>query len=281
MTIKHLISKVFYLSGVSEIFRRTLTRNKRFVLVMHGVAKNFYPELPKNVQPHHCHTEIIKTLTWLKNRFVFLSPDDFCNTNKPGMLLTFDDGFANNYEVLLPVLEDFKAPAIFFITLQHVLNPSEWLTATRKIALQAWEDLDSIPPVIAHDFYDGMTVTQLRICAEHPLITIGSHTFSHPFLSKLTENEMEYEIIGSKRKLEDLISQPVDYFAYPTGDYDLRAVETVKKAGYKAAFAVDPNQISEFRFEIPRVSLYDSDEAYLGLKLSGLHRFPIKAHQRL
>lgn len=273
--LRERIGQILWTLGVTPALVRHATREGRFALVMHGVSPASDPTLPAAVQPHHTAQEMRQTLSWLKLTFTILTPDQFLYTDLPGVLLTFDDGFANNVDVLLPILEEFDAPAVFFVTVQHVLNPRDWLPATRRLVEQVWQNLQDVPETTAQSFYDGMTVEQLQACARHQLITIGSHTMTHPLLSKCSLPELENEIFGSKRMLEELTGKPVDTFAYPTGDYDARAVQQVELAGYKAAFAVDPLKLGGLRFEIPRVGLYSSNPSYLGLKLSNLHRRPI------
>jgi len=269
------IGQILWKLGMTPALIKRVARSGRFALVMHGVSPAYDPALPASVQPHHTAQEMRQTLSWLKQYFAFLTADQFLQTKDPGVLLTFDDGFANNFEVLLPVLEEFDAPAVFFVTLQHVLNPRDWLPATRRLVGQVWKNENDVPVTTAHNFFDGMTVKQLQACAQHPLITIASHTISHPFLSQCSVEVQNIEISGSKRLLEELTGKPVDYFAYPTGDYDKNTIHQVEQAGYKAAFAVDPLKLGVTQFEIPRVGLYASDPSYLGLKLSGLHRSPL------
>ncbi len=269
------IGQILCKLGITPALARRVAHHGRFALVMHGVSPAFDSSLPSSVQPHHTAQEMRLTLSWLKQYFTILTPDQFLNTDHPGVLLTFDDGFANNVDVLLPILEEFDVPAVFFVTVQHVLNPRDWLPATRRLVEQVWRKTENVPETTARNFFDGMTVEQLQTCAHHPLITIGSHTISHPFLSECSLPEMENEISGSKRQLEELAGKPVDLFAYPTGDYDERVLLQVQRAGYRAAFAVDSLKLGALRFEIPRVGLYSSDPPYLGLKLSGLHRPPL------
>ena len=269
------IGQILWKLGMTPALVRRVARLGRFALVMHGVSLEYDPALPASVQPHHTAQEMRQTLSWLKQSFAFLTADQFLQSNDPGVLLTFDDGFANNFDVLLPVLEEFDAPAVYFVTLQHVLNPRDWLPATRRLVGQVWKNENDVPETTAHNFFDGITVKQLQACTQHPLITIASHTISHPFLSQCSVEEQNIEISGSKRLLEELTGKPVDYFAYPTGDYDKNAIHQVEQAGYKAAFAVDPQKLGATQFEIPRVGLYASDPSYLGLKLSGLHRLPL------
>lgn len=273
--IRDKVAGALWSVGLTDWLCHHLPRNARFVLAMHGVSRAKDPTLPSDLQPHLDAQAMRAILTWLSPRFPPLSPSDFFDTEKPGVLLTFDDSFANNVEVLLPILRELQAPAVLFVTLQHILDPKDWLPATRRIALSRWESISQVPAPLALDFYDGMTVAQLKQVALDPLITIGSHTTSHPFLSQLGSKEQEQEILGSKNQLEALIGRDVALFAYPTGDYDARSLACVQSAGYKAAFAVDPKNLGDPRYEIPRVGIYDAAPSYLGLKLSGLHRRPI------
>ena len=273
--LRDAFGKILWQIGVTSALVKRVANQGRFALVMHGVSPAFDPTFPKSIQPHHDAQQLRATLLWLKQYFSFLTPGQFLTTDQPGVLLTFDDGFANNFEVLLPILEEFDAPAVFFVTLQHILEPRDWLPATRRLAEQVWQNPEDVPESIARNFFDGMTVEQLQTCSRHPLITIASHTLSHPFLSRCSLEEQEKEISDSKRLLEELTGKSVDLFAYPTGDYDKNSLQKVEQAGYKAAFAVDPMKIGVLRFEIPRIGLYYSEPSYLGLKLSGLHRRPL------
>ena len=269
-------SSLLWRSGISGRLAEASARKGRFVLVMHGIAPERDAQLPASVQPHLTAADLHAILIWLSARYTLLTPAEFLESAKPGVLLTFDDGFANNAEVLLPILEEFDAPAVFFISLQHVWEPKNWLPASREIARSYWQTEQNVPPEKAHAYFDGMSMSQLKLCAAHPLITIGSHTVSHPFLSRIDPKIAEYEVANSKEALEKLTEKPVELFAYPTGDYDRSVVEIAEWAGYRAAFAVDSRHLYAFRYEIPRIGIYQSDPAYLNLKLSGLYRRPLE-----
>ena len=64
---------------------------------------------------------------------------------------------------------------------------------------------------------------------------IGSHSRTHPFLTSLSESEMEQEIRGSKETIEDRLGQPVRFFSYPHGLHDARCRRLVSLAGYSGA----------------------------------------------
>ena len=129
-----------------------------------------------------------------------------------------------------------------------------------------------MPEDLATDFYEGMSCIQLAECARNPLITIGSHTVSHPLLTQCDRDQLEFELTESRRFLEEVTGQSVSLFAYPAGDYNRGVAEAVKAAGYLAAFAEDTRHVGMPAFEIQRIGIYAAGPVYLSLKLSGLHR---------
>jgi len=75
------------------------------------------------------------------------------------------------------------------------------------------------------------------------LITVGSHTLSHPILTTLSAEEIESEILESRRCLEQRLQRKVDFFCYPNGAYDKRAYQLVQKT-YRAAVTTESGVIA-------------------------------------
>lgn len=270
-----MVRWLLWRTGLNELFRRLLAKNGRFVLVFHGVADKEYPGIARPVHPHHTADQLRQTLAWLAGKWPFLTPAQFFAGTRPGILLTFDDGLANNFEQALPVLEQFSAPAIFFVSTQHVLRPDDWLGFNRQRARQQWGNEAAVPPAVAHQFFDGLSVEQLAACGAHPLLTIGGHTLTHPFLTRCPDAQLWQELTASRHYLQEVSGQPVGTFAYPTNDYDRRVAEATQRAGYKAAFAVESRRVGLPKFEIRRIGLYQSRPEYLSTKLNGLYRRPV------
>lgn len=269
----------FERSGLAELSRRLLARRGRFVLELHGVARETVSELPRSAQPSFCAADLRALLSWLAGRFPCLTPEAFLQGGESGVLLTFDDGYANNVTNVLPLLEEYEVPAVFFVTTQHVLNPRNWLPSIRRITAglpTAGLPTEDFSEELRRDLFDGMSKGDLKRLAASPLARVGGHTVSHPLLTGCDAAALASELAESKRFLEQVVGRPVDLFAYPTGDYDRRVAQAVRAAGYRAAFVEESRNLGLGRWEIPRLGLYSADQAYLAAKLSGLHRRPLR-----
>ncbi len=279
MSWRDLATRGLWLSGLATVARRILTAGRSFVLTFHGVAARREEVLPIHLQPSFDAAELLTALRWIGRRFRFLTPQQLLDGEQHGVLLTFDDGFANNYRNALPILEELETPAVFFVSARHVRDPRDWLPATLDTVHRHWPRQDQVPEPIARDFYDGMTREQLATCAEHTLLTIGSHTVHHPFLTRCDDATLAAELERSKSLLEEWTGRRVELFAYPAGDYGLREARAVRAAGYRAAFAEDSKDVGLAAYEIPRIGLYDYRAPYLAAKLCGLYRRALPAHR--
>jgi len=132
--------------------------------------------------------------------------------NKP-VLLSFDDGYGGHYQYVYPLLKKYNYPAVFSIYLKKLEGKTKRTSVT-------WE--------------------QLKEMSADPLVTIASHTVTHPRdLRLMTDDELGQEIIETKHILEEKLGIPIRYFTYPEGKFDARVKQWVIAAGYKMAFSMD------------------------------------------
>ena len=93
---------------------------------------------------------------------------------------------------------------------------------------------------------DALTKPQLLTLSSNRLVTIGSHTVSHPRLSQLSEVNAAEEMLQGRRQLESLLNRPVTHFAYPFGREDAcgdREYAIAKKLGFTSAVTTRPGNI--------------------------------------
>lgn len=202
--------------------------------------------------------------------------------------VSFDDAWKGNLN-LIPVIEKYKIPVSIFTPVEPVVSGNYWWEYTSYIKnknaeINCAEDLKImmnskrmkyVREAVAELEIERSAVNlkELERLHNHPLVTIGSHTYHHPIGIKCTDEELEFEYSESKKILEGWLKTEINSFAYPNGDYDKRDLEFLKKNGYKMAFTTSPDLSQENIgvFEIPRISIntkggkYENISRMLGL----------------
>lgn len=88
-----------------------------------------------------------------------------------------------------------------------------------------------------------MTKDQIKSLADNGHV-IAAHTWDHHMVTKYSGEDWNTQLVKPKRKLEEIIGKPVDYFAYPFGLWNKEAIPEVKKAGYKMAYILSAKRDS-------------------------------------
>jgi peptidoglycan/xylan/chitin deacetylase (PgdA/CDA1 family) len=137
------------------------------------------------------------------------------------VFLTFDDGFRDVFEHALPILREHGFRAMLFLVADFIGKTNEWQQRAG----------DVVEPL--------MDEAQIRewLAAGHE---IGSHTRTHPHLTRLPPEEAREEIVASKKKLEDRFGVAVEHFCYPYGDWNPAVRDLVAAAGYRSACTTEP-----------------------------------------
>lgn len=177
-----------------------------------------------------------------------------CLAGRP-VLLTFDDGYADNLVNALPVLRWLGFTAAFFPVLDLHRRTNHWDTAPElRVPLLSVEGMRAL---------------------EDAGMELGSHTMTHARLTRASPNELADELARSREVLASLAADPLPVVAYPYGDVDDRVKDAARAAGYGAALAVNsgPLEMGADPFEIRRQRVGNSArEAYLRLILSGAEK---------
>ena len=88
--------------------------------------------------------------------------------------MTFDDGFENNFNNVLPILSKFKIPALFFVTTQHIINPDNWLHFIDKRIESYGLDKNMMSDFQKSENFNGISEKNLIMMSKSNLVTIGS-----------------------------------------------------------------------------------------------------------
>jgi peptidoglycan/xylan/chitin deacetylase (PgdA/CDA1 family) len=161
------------------------------------------------------------------------------------IVLTFDDGFANNYRVAFPLLREYGVPATFFVITAALNGEPGKLRNT-------WPE-------------DYMDWDEAREMQASGLVDFGCHTATHWNLRGLPDATLRDETEGAKRELEKGLGRAVTLFAYPFGSYgawDSLAVGAIQRAGFLGAFTTvfGVNTPSTDRFLLKRTRVSWTDD---------------------
>ena len=153
--------------------------------------------------------------------------------------VTFDDGIASAVEFGLPVLDELGLPATMFLTLDTLGVGGRLVPAdAERLVARGWE--------------------------------VGSHTVSHPNLTKLDDGALSSELRSSREGIERLTHVPCTSVAYPKGYADGRVVAAAEAAGYVAGAALEgATDLGPIVLAWPRVGVRGDDSVRVfGLKCS-------------
>jgi peptidoglycan/xylan/chitin deacetylase (PgdA/CDA1 family) len=148
------------------------------------------------------------------------------------IILTFDDGYEDNYTNAYPLLKKYGFVGTFFIVTEPVDKG--------RAGYMSWAQIEIMSS-------GGME--------------IGSHSYTHPDLRGKSVDYIIWQALGSKEAIEARIQQPVHFFSYPSGRYDQQVVNVLHSADFWGAVTIETGtyQSSWRPFELQRIRVQGSD----------------------
>ena len=241
--IEVILAYVLYFTGLYGVRRRLLEkRGVRIVLVYHRVlgGKRRWGEMVGE-----------EALEWQMRRLrkchhpvdweTIVSPAD----SVPGIrvLVTFDDGYRDNFTRALPILERHQIPAIFFAATNFIFK--------RQTIADGHEESEDDP------FPSGRELQRVK---ESRYVTFGNHTASHVIVSAAGLGAFEEELRSSQKEFFDKLNITPKTFAYPRGreeDINAEAIPILERFDFRAAFTMIPGFVEArtHRFLMPRIGM--------------------------
>ncbi|MFA5261064.1 MAG: polysaccharide deacetylase family protein [Candidatus Omnitrophota bacterium] len=194
----------------------------------------------------------LRQMEFLKTRgYRIISLDDLVRgitsghpPGKKSVVLTFDDGYENNYTQAFPLLKQYGFPAIIFVS----------------------------PDFIGEEGF--LSLTQI-VDMQRAGIQFGSHGMSQAYLPDLSDAQRYLEVRESRRILMADLNAGVDYFCYPVGGFNDRIKDLVRQSGYLGALATNRghDRFNTDVYELKRIRFSDKDGSpfVLWAKLSGYY----------
>jgi peptidoglycan/xylan/chitin deacetylase (PgdA/CDA1 family) len=249
-------------------------------------------------------------LRFVKKRFNVINFNDLSdllssaeNVPDNALVITFDDGYADNYDIAFKILKSFGLTATMFVSTSFVDSGQPlWFDKSAYIIKAVSEGTISFDSgrykfevtdenreeiigsvrdlFVSHSNEDRLrwlgeleNQSGVSIKPEHTElvkslnwdkiremsdggIEIGSHTVTHPYLTKLTNEAMRFELSESKRAIEENTGKQVKSVAYPAGAFDRRVQECAKDCGYEFGISYKhevTKLMEDNTFAIPRI----------------------------
>lgn len=326
-------------SGIKEVIRLSLPKQVRTyyqgvgtILVYHRLTLQepsylaFRPNLVLAVHQKNFEEQLI----YLSKNYQCLSFNDFYqgivagNLPKNAVTLTFDDGYLDNLELALPLLEKYKIPAMIYITINNVetdrllwwyelemrIRANSFLSfdwegghyefplktvqqkrmvyqtvnyISKNLSNEKQEELlnilaEKMPKQLPCEV-KGLSWDNLKQLASSEMISIGTHTLSHPNLRLCNVEQLHDELLIPRLKLEEFLGRKVDHTSFPFGDREhsmQREMDMAKDLGYLTACTTRIGHVQmehkDNLFALPRIGIgYKDTISTLRWKLSGAY----------
>jgi peptidoglycan/xylan/chitin deacetylase (PgdA/CDA1 family) len=189
----------------------------------------------------------------------------FSKSFEPGCAcaaVTFDDALLSVYTIAWPELRKRRIPFCVFVPTGYLGQPPLW----SQLGLFPGERI--------------MTEAELLQLADDELASIGSHSVSHPDMSRLAMDRVIEELVQSKESLESMLGHEIAMFSFPYGEYNRRILAEAIATGYRQIYTIEPQKIVSLPDTpvIGRVSVDLQDTMIeFRLKLAGATRWRAKA----
>ena len=187
--------------------------------------------------------EFERQLKWLVDngwRFAFLSELGEVAGQSKTVVLTFDDGYRDNYTSAHPLLLKYGAKATLFLVMDRF--DRDWST-TKKAHHDSGELMRE----------PKLTDAEVREMLQSGAWELGAHTLTHALLPDLTDAEKREEIAGSKAELETTFGTTVASFAYPFGIFGNDDEVLTGAVGYEFAVTTDAGISADIRADALRL----------------------------
>ncbi|MCX7715391.1 MAG: polysaccharide deacetylase family protein [Clostridia bacterium] len=162
---------------------------------------------------------------------IFAEDLPYAHKYKNPVVVTFDDGYLDNYTYAFPILKKYNVKATIFVVSSLVGKPNY------------------------------MTREQLREMSDSGLVSIQSHSATHPYLENCTKEQIDEEYSRSKQELEAITGRSVTALSYPYGKRNALAVQEASRY-YKLAFITfgDYSYSKKCAYEVPRAGVFRSND---------------------
>lgn len=245
LAIKKRIAQVFDAAGICDILLSLLNMNlnNNYVRIInyHHILNENTGNFEKHLQWYTNHFEDCdykKLVNFLQKKYVF--------KDKPGIMITFDDGFADSYSNAYPLLQKHEFTGYYFVS-------------TGLIGQNGYMNRDQLKKMIKNNHI------------------VGCHTYTHHRMDIKDSNAtLHREIVQAKTELESVLDNSIDLFCWVGGEentYTKNAAAQIRNCGYKYAVMTNSEPVLQNTdaYQMQRTNINDDwDLSLVKFQLSGI-----------
>lgn len=261
------IGYMLIFSGIARLFlRRRHARGEITAIYFHNPQRDMFEKL------------MTKARSW---GFEFIDAKELLNqlngsapSTKPLLFVSVDDGWRDNIANVASFAEQNNIPVCYFISTEPMESGKFWWTGVAKADVKRLKHVSNAErqrflnaqyrstDTMGRDSVsrNALASEEIKSLSQMSHATIGNHTHNHPILPQCTDQELEFELGEAHHRLSTLTKKTVEFFAYPSGEFDGREQHILVRMGYSMAFSTESRGMrtdapdAENLFRLPRFS---------------------------
>lgn len=264
-------------SGLTR-FRRQL--NAATILCFHNVVEDDLENRCGDRSLHLGVSRFSAIVRWLAESYEVVRASEIVarmaaqRSVKGLAALTFDDAYLGVLRNAIPVLRERALPSTLFVVSQYATIPRPYWwdvlasttnldVALRERALNKFAgvgaEIEAAMPCVATKLPQDLLPASWEQLRSVPfdLIEFGSHSASHPNLSRISTAGLDDELVASRAAVERELKTPVSSLAVPYGRTSANVRAAAARAGYTACYSTESRRVrpADDLSDIPRVSV--------------------------
>ncbi|MEN6554382.1 MAG: polysaccharide deacetylase family protein [Methanobacterium sp.] len=299
--------------------------NSNVAIITYHRVSNKCDDWSLNPLPVNSFKDHIKFLTETYNIISLNDLVDSIIKREPipqrSVILTFDDGYKDNYVNAYPLLKKYEIPATIFLTTKHIgsgelpwndkvgyiiyntpLNQikideiGDYPIDSKFRKYQAFSEIkkklikcneiekSSLIKKLANFCHINVPLeigNELMLSWDEVIemdengVDFGAHTVNHPILTNININDAKWEILQSKKVIEEKIGKQVNSFSYPYGNFNQNISDMIQELNFKCAVTLNQKLINTGNDELYSLGRIDGfeDLSFLKLFLSGYGKY--------
>ena len=308
--IRKIAGNLIFYSGLYHL----IPKNNITILMYHRVTSKESP-LDSNVITSS-KENFEKQMKYLSENCNVITFNDLKEKpKKNSIIITFDDGYKDNYTTAYPILKKYNLPATIFLATGHI-NKNElfwWdkiayiinktkikkFSSKEQTIINIQEKLKKVSESKKKSSIKKLEKTlKVKIPKIENIalswenikemsknnISFGAHTVSHPIITRISLKEAKSEILKSKNKIEKMINKKVSVFAYPNGgkeDMSDQIDKFLKENGFDFSVSTIYGTTEKDSFRLNRIGVqYEDDLKFFRIKLSGIGKVLEKVYSK-